>query len=1014
MSNRRPERLALLSLTALALLAGSLTAKTVIPSTPDDVKSLDGVWRFKLEQAGGYPEPVKANGKQLPVVLPKKFEPFQSLDYREDASWKDLAVPGNWEMAGFSPATYNQPDNAIGLYRLTFEIPADWKGRIVKLNFDGVQNAAEVCLNGQPVKVDEPSEDRANFHQGGYDAFQADLTPAVQFGHKNLLAIRVYKNDKEVNLDTGDYFFLGGIHRTVTLFSVPQSHLDDLAVRTKVLPGNDAELRVLLDVVKPEGVTASMQMEGQPPVEKKVGPDGKVELFEALKSPRLWSAEHPNRYMLSIDLKDTDGHVIEHVSRKIGVREVSIKDGVLLVNNVPVKFTGMCRHDLAPNLGSALNDETWRKDVSMMKAANVNAIRTSHYPYGSGFYDVCDELGIYVMDEVAACWTPTNTSELTPAFAQHARELVRRDKNHPCVIVWAVGNENGKGKNNKVAADEIRKIDPTRPRLVSWRNADEGDVELDDAHYTDPADIATAAREPRRAKYPKTYLENPNDWEMRNGADEGSWELWAMVIDRVWKEVWQDDHIPGSFEWEWSDRAVCDKCPTKLYDYYPATGINIVKVKGLTDAFRNPRAGLYHIKMAYAPIKVSPDVRVDGSDAILHAINHYSFTNLSDLKTAWHLLLDGKPLASGTTAAELAPRSRGDLRIDLPGEPLGKADVLRISFDHPVTGNIATYDIRLKPERDTAPKVQTAELSGVKFPHLNFVPVTYGTNKIGWHTVLRHPGKLVNIIVQPASGPVRWAEVKDDAALYQMPLADVAAMDGDLVLADDNTAEVVGHVHAGLDGGTFSYRIDWTKREPEAESPPATQASTPAEAQVAQGTNRRRGRRAAPRASTEPAAGGAKKAATSPGTEDIQELGWTFQVPAGEDHFSWHRIGYWSYYPPDHIARLSGTATPDSAEVDITKLTRPDAFDFNSTKYNCQWATLADTGGRGIGVVFEPDARHQVRAGTFANGDRLLVINKFCCPPRDISSNVVWDQYFTLSRGQSVAGHFRIGTIGAR
>lgn len=986
MSKRILRLPAVLSALAFFVPASVVLATSVIPSTPEHVRSLDGAWHFKLEQAGGYPEKMRLNGKPWPIVLPKTMEPFQTLEYREDSSWKELNVPGNWEMAGFSVATYNQPDNAIGMYRLEFEVPADWKDRVVKLNFDGVQNAAEVYLNGKPVNVDEPSEDRPNYHQGGWDAFQADLTPLVKFGQKNLLAVRVYKNSKAVDLDTGDYFFLGGIHRTVTLFSVPRSHLDDLAVRTKVPPDNDAEMRVLLDVINPQGVTASMRLEGQEPVEKSVGADGKVELFQALKSPRLWSAEHPNLYTLSVDLKDANGQTIEHVTRRIGVREVSIRDRVLLINNVPVKFTGMCRHDVFPTLGTALNEDVWRKDVSMMKANNVNAIRTSHYPYGSGFYDVCDELGMYVMDEMAACWTPTNTDELTPAFAQHAREVVRRDKNHPCVIVWAVGNENAKGKNNKIAAEEMRKIDPTRPRLVSWDNAEEGDVELDDAHYTTPAAIANAAREPRRAKYPKTYLENPNDWELRNGADEGSWEPWAMVIDRVWKEVWQDDHIPGSFEWEWSDRAVCDKFPTKLYDYFPATGINLVKVKGLTDAFRNPRAGLYDIKMAYAPIKVGSTVRIEGNDALVSVFNHYSFTNLSELKTSWQLLREDKPIESGTATAELAPRSRGEVKISLPAEALAQAEVLRVSFDHPATGNVATYDLRLKPERNTAPRLDAGQLAAVNFPHLNFVPVTYGSSpKTGGHMAFRHPGKLINIIVQSPSGPAKWTEVKDDAALYAMPLADVAAMDADLVLEDDPKHSVAGHVHAALAGQTFSYRVNWNGAEEEPSASDAAGAKPPA---------RQRGRNAGPQ------------------TEDIQELGWTFQVPANDDHFSWRRQGYWSYYPPDHIARLFGTATPDSADVDITKVSRPDAFDFDSTKYNCEWATLADSGGKGIAVVFDPEARHQVRGGTAANGDRLLIIDEYCCPPRDISSNVVPDQYFTLSRGQTVYGHFVIGTIG--
>ena len=996
-------RLALFWITAIAIVSVSRQspAMTLIPSTNDSVKSLDGVWRFKLEQAGGYDGPTRISGKPWPIVLPKTMEPFQTLEYREDSTWKDLKVPGNWEMAGFSPATYNQPDNAIGLYRLEFDVPAEWKGRIVKINFDGVQNAAEVYLNGQPVNVDEPSEGRANFHQGGWDAFQADLTPVVKFGEKNLLALRVYKNSKYIDLDTGDYFLLGGIHRTVTLFSVPQTHIEDFSVRTRVLEGGKAELRVVTDVASPAvGTRISMWLgsAGASPSQRQALRTAELNnavvgwhlgVMRTLNAPKLWSAEHPNLYELTIELTDSEGKTIEQISRRVGIREVTIQDGVLLVNHVPVKLTGMCRHDVWPTLGTALNDEAWRKDVSMMKAANINAIRTSHYPYGSGFYDVCDEMGMYVMDEVAACWTPTDTDELTPAFAQHARELARRDKNHPSVIVWAIGNENAKGMNDKVAADELRKIDPTRPRLVSRQDAEEAGVEIDDAHYTNPAEVALVNRQPRHEKYPKTYLENPNNWELRSAADQGSWELWAGVIDRVWREVWDDDHIPGSFEWEWADRAVADQCPTKLYDYFPDTGVNLAKVKGLVDAFRNPRPGVYHVKMAYAPVKVDPLPQVEGPNVTVYVTNYYSFTDLSELKTVWHLLRDGsdQSIASGVSQAALAPRSRGGIKLSLPAESLSQADALRLEFNHPDGRNIATYDLRLKPERDSTPKLVTARLSGINFPRFNFTAMTYANNSIGWRTINKHAGKLINITVQHVSGAVNAMPVSDDSALYAMPLADIRAMDADVVLGGDSTATIAGHVRADFSGGAFTYRLNWFR------TPPVLAPGNRAIPAPARGRGRGRG--------AEPAA-----------PADVQELGWAFQVPASWDQLSWHRHGYWSYYPPDDVDRLSGTATPDSANAQLTRMDRPDAFDFNSTKYHCDWAKLAGADNHGVVVSFSPDARGNVRGGTDAGGKRSLVVNKYCCPPRDISSGVVADEYFTLGRGQTVYGSFVIATCG--
>src|SRR5438067_3323375 len=150
------------------------SATSVIPSEQQFVRSLDGQWHFRLEQDGDYPDHGTIGGKPKPVLLPATAAPFQKVDYQEDHSWQSIPVPGNWEMFGYSPATYHNPDQAIGLYRLQFDVPAEWKDRIVKLDFDGVQNGAEVYLNGEPVNVDEPSEGRANFHQGGFTAFQAD------------------------------------------------------------------------------------------------------------------------------------------------------------------------------------------------------------------------------------------------------------------------------------------------------------------------------------------------------------------------------------------------------------------------------------------------------------------------------------------------------------------------------------------------------------------------------------------------------------------------------------------------------------------------------------------------------------------------------------------------------------------------------------------------------------------------------------------------------------------------
>ena len=240
-----PKRLRSTLLAAGLLLAAIPRVNAALPPTePAHLLSLDGTWRFKLEQPGDITTPPTDFGRISPITTPATFEPFYTPEYKEGAGWHDLAVPGNWEMAGYSPATYNQPDNASAFYRLWFKVPAAWKGRRVFVHFDGVQNGAEVFINGQPASLTESSWGRTNYHEGGWLPFQADLTPKVKFGARNLLAVRVTKNTKSSDLDSGDYFFLGGIHRGVTLFSVPKAHIEDLTVQTPLLPDGSAEVKV--------------------------------------------------------------------------------------------------------------------------------------------------------------------------------------------------------------------------------------------------------------------------------------------------------------------------------------------------------------------------------------------------------------------------------------------------------------------------------------------------------------------------------------------------------------------------------------------------------------------------------------------------------------------------------------------------------------------------------------------------------------------------------------------------
>src|SRR5688572_20633613 len=689
------ERIGLCLFVVCLIASTSLVRATVIPAEKEHVMSLDGTWRFKLEQAEGKDaSPGEPWNKKLPVKYPETFEPFHQSDYKEEKGWVDIKVPGNWEMAGHSPATYNQPDNGSRFYRHTFDVPNDWEGRIVKINFDGVQNGAEIWLNGKPVKVDTPSWGRENYHEGGWTAFQVDLTPHVKFGEKNLLALRVTKNTKSADLDSGDYFFLGGVHRPVTLFAVPKTHVADLKVETRLLEDGKAEVKAMVTVV---GGPASVSIEGfDAPRAAMIDTAGTMTVAQVVEKPRLWSAEFPDLYTMALSLKGADGST-QRVEQRIGIREVTINDAVLLINGKPVKFAGMCRHDHSPHEGTATTPEIWREDIELMKAANVNAIRTSHYPYGKGFYDLCDELGMYVVDELPYCWTLTNDKEMEPAFLQRARETIARDKNHPCVILWAVGNENKEGENLQSVADLVKELDATRPRAVSWFGGAMYKTELSDSHYTRPENIEKAGVRAREVGRPHIYLENPNNWEVRLGADPGAWERWGPVLQRCWDVVTKHDTIPGTFLWEWQDRAVADKHPTKLYYFFPETGINLLKIKGIVDGFRNPRPWYYDVKMIYSPIRFGERLLVVDDKASFEVENRYSFTDLSHLKAKWQLLRDGKLIGDGDAKLSLAPLSKGKVEFSLNArDAAARGDALRIDLTHPAGHHVVGHQFELK------------------------------------------------------------------------------------------------------------------------------------------------------------------------------------------------------------------------------------------------------------------------------------------------------------------------------
>jgi beta-galactosidase len=416
------------------------------------VYSLNGTWKFKW---ASHPSKAQLNF----------FDPAFS-----DANWDNIPVPSNWQVvAAQEGRAYDQPvfsnikhpfkanppridadTNAVGMYRTTFTVSDHVKDKVVFLRFEGVQSACYVWVNGVAV----------GYHEDGMTPFEFDITEDIKPG-VNHLAVEVINWSDGSYLEDQDFWRLSGIFRNVTLRVLPKVMLTDFSVRTNLDAGYQNATLKLSAFVKnynQENIHAHQvlftlydanKVVAAPPASQMVGTlvPGKevaVRLDMPVQDPFKWSAESPYLYTLTIQLMNSDGKVLEAVSQKIGFRDVKIKGGQLLVNGKPIAIKGVNRHEFAPETGRVISRETMIRDVTLMKQHNINAVRTAHYPNDPEWYDLCDEYGIYVMDEANIesheLWQKNivlaDNPLWKPAFLSRGNAMVERDKNHPSVIIW--------------------------------------------------------------------------------------------------------------------------------------------------------------------------------------------------------------------------------------------------------------------------------------------------------------------------------------------------------------------------------------------------------------------------------------------------------------------------------------------------------------------------------------------------------------------------------------------------
>ena len=565
----------------------------------ESVTSLNGKWKFS-------PDPP---------------EDFWKSDFN-DADWKDIAVPSHWEMEGFRSI------DGIGGYRKRFIAPKG-NGRL-KLRFDGVYSGAEVWVNGQ----------RLAYHEGGATPFEMDVTDAVHAG-ENLLAVRVAEHtitsDELDKMSLYADFPLAGIMRKVTLFRVPATHVGAVAVNTEF----DKEYRhativgrvaVLNESDKPFAGELRVELaEGNqkaplnvPSVAVSVGAweRAEVDVSIPVNAPKKWDAEHPNLYLLTFQLS-ANGRAVQRLTQRIGFRQTEVRGAQVLINGSPVKFRGTCHHDTHPLMGRAVTPELTRRDLEMMKDANLNSVRTSHYPPIPELLDIADELGLYVEDEASFCWVGvSNDLNLTPRIVQLTAELLARDRNHPSVFMWSLCNESEFGFGFERSYEWVRRADPTRPTgaaTSAW---------LEIATLHNPLAISRI-EEHKNLDKPMFFDESLCIFQGIFGdvaemwVDPGVRDYYVTPLPTIYERFMQSPTTQGSYIWCWSDDIFC--VPHRGLEYgrnttqchfleeqYRVRGRGLVGDApwGVVDGWRRPKPEFWHTKKLHSPVRINMTSRI--------------------------------------------------------------------------------------------------------------------------------------------------------------------------------------------------------------------------------------------------------------------------------------------------------------------------------------------------------------------------------------------------------------------
>lgn len=660
-------------------------------------QSLNGRWKFAFSEnpdcrLTNFYKPEFNHNDWDEIVVPSHWQ-LQGYDYPQYTNTRYPWVDTEEVDPPFAPTKYNP----VGQYVRSFTVPEDWGDRPVYINFEGVESAFYIWVNGDLVGYSEDTFTAAEF----------DLTPYLISG-ENKLAVEVYRWSDASWLEDQDFWRLSGIFRDVYLYSPSAVHIKDFFVQTELDNDyQDANLKVTIDVLdyyeKGETVLCQFKLYNQDneevltetPTKKvhfNVSDLNQFELGAFIENPLKWSAESPNLYKLVITLTDQNGELIEAVSSRVGFRQFELKDGLMKLNGKRIVLKGINRHEFTATKGRAVSYEDMVADIKLMKQYNINAVRTSHYPNHPLWYDLCDEYGLYVIDETNlethGTWhykqeglgdaLPGSKPEWTENVIDRCHSMFARDKNHPSVIIWSLGNESYGGDNFIKMYQHLKENDPTR--LIHYEGVfhyreSEACSDIESTMYIKPDDVEHYAQTATKGAKPYIICE----FSHAMGNSLGNFYKYTDLFDKY-------EILQGGFIWDWKDQALLTE--SKEYQPYLAYGGDFGESphdgnfsgNGIIFADGGISPKIYEVKKCYQ------NINIEGVDLLkghFRITNKFIFTHLINYQLIWEISENGRTIDHGKQEIELLPGQTEIIKLNysLPKrEALTDEHVLTISF----------------------------------------------------------------------------------------------------------------------------------------------------------------------------------------------------------------------------------------------------------------------------------------------------------------------------------------------